>query len=63
MNARECPRCGNFKSVRAEQCTVCDERDERDALEDRLDVMLLNGVETLEELKAWIKEHLLLRPQ
>ena len=38
-----------------DQCTACD----ADDYNNRYDVKSLNSVETLEELKDWIKEHVI----
>ena len=41
------------------QCYACDADDERTERESRYDVMMLNNVTNIEELKEWIKEHLI----
>lgn len=52
-----CAGCGNSHLWgKQTQCSDCDEKESR---EHRLDVITLNAVETLDDLKEWIKEHMI----
>ena len=57
---RECPRCGGPKYRLAEVCTRCADEDAVKEMMDSYEAMMLEDVTTVEELKEWIKEHLLL---
>lgn len=55
-----CPSCGNGSIWgNDKQCSSCDEYDRREERLGQYDVSQLNDVETLDELKDWIKEHLI----
>ena len=58
-NREICPSCGNVELWRNEsQCSNCVEREARNERESQYDVVALNAVETLDEMKQWIKEFL-----
>ena len=52
-------KCGTLILDREPQCHYCDQEDERGAFEARTDVIMMNSVDTLDNLKNWIKENLI----
>lgn len=58
--SRPCPNCDNYDIWGNDsQCYACHMADERAELEKKFNVDALNDASTLEELKDWIKEHLI----
>jgi hypothetical protein len=60
MSRRTKPcKCGTLILDRETQCCHCEQEDEQAAFEARTDVIMLTSVDTLDDLKNWIKEYLI----